>query len=214
MGIAGRIPPMLLAGLMMASSASAADMTPADRAPVGRVVRQEGSTVILRDDIRSPLLIGTSVFTSDVIETGFSSRVTVQFRDGSSLVTGPESRVQVSDYTIDPQGGRTSALFSMLSGIVRAVVGQAGLGSFAVQTDTAVASARSTEWTAEITPAGTAVLGLEGVVEVRSRSTGAAVTLAPSQGTDVAAGRDPTPPVTWGAPRVDRTLRLVGPANR
>lgn len=209
MGIAGRITPLLLAGLMVAGSASAAD-----RAPVGRVVRQEGSTVILRDDIRSPLLIGTSVFTSDVIETGFSSRVTVLFGDGSSLSAGPESRVQVSDYTIDPQGGRTSALFSMLSGIVRAMVRQAGLGSFAVQTDTAVASARSTEWTAEITPAGTAVLGLEGVVEVRSRSTGAAVTLAPFEGTDVASGRDPTPPVTWGAPRVDRTLRLVGPANR
>ncbi|WP_192498962.1 FecR family protein [Skermanella pratensis] len=205
---------MLLAGCMIAGPATAADLKQADRAPVGRVVRQEGSTAILRDDIRSPLLIGTSVFTADVIETGFASRVTVLFSDGSSLSAGPESRVQVSDYTIDAQGRRTSALFSMLSGIVRAVVRQTGFGSFAVQTDTAVASARSTEWTAEITPAATAVLGLEGVVEVRSRSTGTAVTLAPSQGTDVAAGRDPTPPVTWGAPRVDRTLRLLGPAYR
>lgn len=214
MGIARWVSLSMLAGCMIAGPASAADVTPADRAPIGRVVRQEGSTAILRNDIRSPLLIGTSVFAADVIETGFASRVTVQFSDGSNLSAGPESRVQVSDYTVDPQGGRTSALFSVLSGIVRAVVRQSGMGGFAIQTDTAVASARSTEWTAEITPGGTAVLGLEGVVEVRSRSTGAAVTLAPSQGTDVAAGRDPTPPVTWGTPRVDRTLRLLGPAYR
>ena len=87
-------------------------------------------------------------------------------------------------------------------------------GSFAVQTEDAVASARSTEWTVEILPTSTAVLGIEGAVEVTGRRTGASVTLNPGQGTDVAPSASPTTPVTWGPPRVERTLRLVGPAVR
>jgi ferric-dicitrate binding protein FerR (iron transport regulator) len=186
----------------------------ADRVPVGRVIRQEGGASVLRDAVRSPLLPGTAVFAGDVVETAVSSRVTLRFEDDSTLTAGPSSRVAVSEYVVTPAGGRTSALFSLLAGIVRTAVQQAGFGSFAVQTEDAVASARSTEWTIEILPAGTAVLGIEGAVEVTGRRTGASVTINPGQGTDVAPGAAPTPPVTWGAPRVERTLSLVGPAIR
>jgi hypothetical protein len=186
----------------------------ADRQPVGRVIRQEGSAAVLRDALRSPLLPGTAVFAGDVVETAAASRVTLRFEDDSTLTAGPESRVAVSQYAVSREGNRIGALFSLLSGIVRAAVQQAGLGSFAVQTEAAVASARSTEWTVEIAPTGTAVLALAGAVDVTGRATGAAVTIAPGQGTDVAPGSSPTPSKTWGAPRVERTLRLVGPAVR
>ena len=65
-----------------------------------------------------------------------------------------------------------------------------------------------------VLPASTAVLGIEGAVEVTGRRMAASVMLNPGQGTDVAPGAAPTPPVTWGAPRVERTLGLVGPAIR
>jgi hypothetical protein len=186
----------------------------ADRIPVGRVIRQEGSAAVLRDALRSPLLPGTAVFAGDVIETAAASRVTLRFDDDSTLTAGPESRVAVSQYAVSPEGNRIGALFSLLAGIVRTAVQQAGLGSFAIQTEAAVASARSTEWTVEILPASTAILGLAGTVEVTARATGASVTLASGQGTDVAPGGGLTPPVTWRAPRVERTLSLVGPAVR
>jgi ferric-dicitrate binding protein FerR (iron transport regulator) len=186
----------------------------ADRQPVGRVIRQEGGATVLRDTVRSPLLPGTAIFAGDVVETATASRVTLRFDDDSTLTAGPDSRVAVSQYTAAPAGGRSGALFTLLAGIVRAAVQHAGFGSFAVQTEDAVASARSTEWTIEILPATTAVLGIEGAVEVTGRRTGASVTLNPGQGTDVAPGASPTNPVTWGAPRVERTLRLVGPAVR
>jgi hypothetical protein len=186
----------------------------ADRVPVGRVIRQEGGASVLRDAVRSPLLPGTAVFAGDVVETAVSSRVTLRFEDDSTLTAGPESRVAVSQYAVSPEGNRIGALFSLLAGIVRTAVQQAGLGSFAIQTEAAVASARSTEWTVEILPASTAILGLAGTVEVTARATGASVTLASGQGTDVAPGGGLTPPVTWRAPRVERTLSLVGPAVR
>jgi ferric-dicitrate binding protein FerR (iron transport regulator) len=186
----------------------------ADRQPVGRVIRQEGGATVLRDAVRSPLLPGTVVFAGDVVETTASSRVTVRFDDDSTLTAGPDSRVAVSQYAITPAGGQSGALFTLLAGIVRAAVHHAGFGSFAVQTEDAVASARSTEWTVEILPATTAVLGIEGTVEVTGRRTGASVLLNPGQGTDVAPGASPTVPITWGPPRVERTLRLVGPAVR
>jgi ferric-dicitrate binding protein FerR (iron transport regulator) len=186
----------------------------ADRIPVGRVIRQEGSAAVLRDALRSPLLPGTAVFAGDVIETAAASRVTLRFDDDSTLTAGPESRVAVSQYAVSPEGNRIGALFSLLAGIVRTAVQQAGLGSFAIQTEAAVASARSTEWTVEILPTSTAVLGLAGTVEVTARATGASVTLTSGQGTDVAPGGGLTPPVTWRAPRVERTLSLVGPAVR
>lgn len=213
MGRLGRFSTLLVVALAWGPAALAAD-----RQPVGRVIRQEGGASVLRDAVRSPLLPGTAVFAGDVVETAASSRVTLRFEDDSTLTAGPDSRVAVSEYAVAPSGGRASALFTLLTGIVRAAVQQAGFGVFAVQTEDAVASARSTEWTVEILPASTAVLGIEGAVQVTGRRTagvpGASVTINPGQGTDVAPGAAPTAPVTWGAPRVERTLRLVGPSVR
>jgi hypothetical protein len=183
----------------------------ADRYPVGRVVRQEGTGAVVRDAVRSPLIPGTAVFRSDVIETGPASRITVQFTDNTTLGLGPESRVAIADYAILAGGSRTATILSLLAGIVRAAVHDLGLGGFEVRTDVAVASARSTEWTVEVTPTGTAVLGLDGTVEVASLLSGASVLLVPGTGTDVRPGADPTQPVPWGKPRIERTLRLVGP---
>jgi ferric-dicitrate binding protein FerR (iron transport regulator) len=149
-----------------------------------------------------------------VVETASSSRVTLRFEDDGTLTAGPDSRVALSQYATTSAGGRTGAIFSLLAGIVRAAVQHAGFGGFSIQTEDAVASARSTEWTVEILPTSTAVLGLEGAVEVTGRRTGGSVTLTPGQGTDVRPAADPTTPITWGAPRVERTLRLVGPAVR
>jgi ferric-dicitrate binding protein FerR (iron transport regulator) len=214
MGRLGRLSTLLVVAPMLALTGILPALA-ADRVPVGRVIRQEGGASVLRDAVRSPLLPGTAVFAGDVVETAVSSRVTLRFEDDSTLTAGPSSRVAVSEYVVAPAGGRTSALLTLLAGIVRTAVQQAGFGSFAVQTEDAVASARSTEWTVEILPASTAVLGIEGAVEVTGRRTGASVTINPGQGTDVAPGAAaPTPPVTWGAPRVERTLSLVGPAIR
>jgi ferric-dicitrate binding protein FerR (iron transport regulator) len=214
MGRLGRFSTLLVMAPMLAMTGVLPALA-AERVPVGRVIRQEGGASVLRDAVRSPLLPGTAVFAGDVVETAVSSRVTLRFEDDSTLTAGPSSRVAVSEYVVTPAGGRTSALLTLLAGIVRTAVQQAGFGSFAVQTEDAVASARSTEWTVEILPASTAVLGIEGAVEVAGRRTGASVTINPGQGTDVAPGSAaPTPPVTWGAPRVERTLSLVGPAIR
>jgi len=200
-------------GVLMLVIGVAAPAVAADRSPVGRVVRQEGAGIVVRDAIRSPMLLGTAVFASDVIETGAASRITIQFSDNSTLGLGPESRVAISSYEVASGGSRTAAVFSLLVGIVRAAVHDIGMGGFSVRTDVAVASARSTEWTVEILPTGTAVLGLDGTVEVASLANGASVVLIPGTGTDVTHSAIPAPtqPVPWGKPRIERTLRLVGP---
>ncbi len=69
-----------------------------------------------------------------------------------------------------------------------------------VDTRTAVASVRSTEWLVESTARGTGFLSVEGVVEVRGLA-GGAVSLRPGQGTDVPPGGPPRPAATWGEAR-------------
>ena len=175
------------------------------------MIRQEGGATVLRDAVRSPLLPGTAVFAGDVVETAASSRVTLRFEDDSTLTAGPSSRVAVSEYAVS-SGRQADRRAVLAAGRDRpGAVQQAGFGSFAVQTEDAVASARSTEWTVEILPASTAVLGIEGAVEVTGRRDGCVGHDQTRPGDRRGSGRAaPTPPVTWGA----ATGRADAPSRR
>ena len=72
--------------------------------------------------------------------------------------------------------------------------------SIEIDTRTAVASVRSTEWLAESTAKGTGVLSIEGEVTVHAIA-GGTVILRPGEGTDVASAAPPKAPAIWGAAR-------------
>jgi hypothetical protein len=167
--------------------------------------------------VESPLALGDGLALGDRVATGAASKLQVLFVDGSSLILGPDSTCGIAVY--DPEPETAAVLLLLLVGTLRVTVGEgARWRSFEVQGGTAVASVRATEWAMEETPKGSAVLCLEGAVQVRSRlsagtppdpAASEGVTLQPGEGTDVPPNGPPTPPKTWGEARRDKLLALV-----
>jgi ferric-dicitrate binding protein FerR (iron transport regulator) len=72
-----------------------------------------------------------------------------------------------------------------------------------MHTNTAVISARGTEWIAEAQRAATAVVALDGEVAVQNvdPAVPGQVTLGPGEGVTVEAGAPPPAPTVWGDAR-------------
>jgi hypothetical protein len=173
--------------------------------PVGRVARQVGAVVVLRQLRPQPLIIGSEVFADDTIRTGPSAKARIDCRNGLTIVIGPDTELRLASYLADPAGG-LDVFLGLLSGIVRLIgAAQPGERRIEVETRNAVASVRSTDWLVDLKPDSTGVFVAEGGVEVRSRS-GGSVVLAPTEGTDVRDGAAPTPARRWGAARRDAAL--------
>jgi hypothetical protein len=179
---------------------------------VGEVLRVQGHVSNTRGGAGEVLLgPGDSVAVGDTVVTAEGAKVDLRFSDGSLLTVGPSSRVEVSRYAPEATSGQGEALLSLLSGIIKLIVNDGGRWDrFAVETETAVASVRGTEWLVDAGTGTTAVFVLRGSVEVAGRSAqGGSVTLGPGEGTDVAAGAAPTPPKLWGAKRRFNALARV-----
>ena len=166
-----------------------------------------------------PLQPGAAIRRQDRLITGAESRLEIVFAEGSVLTVGPLSRVEVQRFA--PPGtadAAAEAIIALVAGILKVAVNDAAdWDSFQVETSTAVASVRGTEWVMEETPDGSAVLVLAGQVAVRGKgaagdageSESTAVIVAAGEGTDVAAGAMPTPPKIWGEKRRLATLARV-----
>ena len=177
---------------------------------VGEVVRIQGHVAKTRGGGETVLATGAKVTVGDSIVAGEDGKVDLRFTDGSLLTVGPSSHVEVARFAPKAGGGGGEALLSLLSGIIKLIVNDGTRwGRFAVQTETAVASVRGTEWLVEAAKDASAVLVLTGSVEVASRNPGPVFTLGPGQGTDIKAGAAPTPPKIWGAARRQKALARV-----
>jgi hypothetical protein len=177
---------------------------------VGEVVRIQGRVAKTRGSGETALATGAKIAIGDSIVTGEDGKVDLRFTDGSLLTVGPSSRVEVARYAPKMGSGSGEALLSLLSGIIKIIVNDGTRWSrFAVQTETAVASVRGTEWLVEAAKDTSAVLVLNGSVEVASRNPGPVFKLGPGHGTDIKAGAAPTPPKIWGAARRQKALERV-----
>lgn len=174
-----------------------------------------------------PLQAGSGVREGDEIATGIDSRLEILFIDGSLVTLGPETRLRVARF--DPAPEVAVALIQLVAGIIKVAIGAgATWQSFQVETDTAVASVRATQWIMEVTATGSAVLVLEGQVAVAPRlpappgpgpapsqpskeqpASPAGIVLAPGEGTDVAGGGLPSDPKVWGPARREAALARV-----
>jgi hypothetical protein len=169
-----------------------------------------GSVVAVRGDVfadtgsgaQQPLAVNAPVHRGDTIVTG-RGKAKVALSDGSILSIGENTRLQISHFT-SPDANPTVRL-NLLSGVLRPLVSRTtSTGSFEVETQTAIAAVRGTEWLMEATADNTAVALLRGRVAVSSRDDRRASVLlrSPGQGTDVARGQPPKPPVPWGRQRL------------
>jgi hypothetical protein len=168
---------------------------------VGEIASMSGSVLVLRGQGFTALGPGSAIFAADILRTGPDGKVLILCRDGLRLAIGSGTEVAVRTYLVDAPSGALQVALGLLRGIVRLIGGDSLRRQWIeVDTRTAVASVRSTEWLVESTPKGTGVLSLVGAVEVVGLA-GGRVLLQPGEGTDVPPGRPPNPPARWGAPR-------------
>src|SRR5688572_4852965 len=133
-----------------------------------------GSIVAVRGDVFAdtgsgapqPLMVNAPVRLGDTIVTG-RGKAKVALSDGSIVSIGENTRVQVSHFT-SPDTNPVIRL-NLFTGVLRPLVSRTTTGSFEVETQTAIAAVRGTEWLMEATAENTAVALLRGRVAVSKR---------------------------------------------
>ncbi|MBK1698315.1 FecR family protein [Rhodovibrio salinarum] len=173
--------------------------------PVGTVTAVTGPASAWLNGTPRVLSLGAEVHRGETLRTLTGAKLAVRFTDGSRLTLGADSQVAVS--TFAPERG--NAAMRLVRGILRLVLDPARPWQrFEVQTASAVAAARSTEWVVALDDldarAATAVFTVSGTVEVRAQNQ--AVILGAGEGTDVRPGEPPGTVVRWGQARVDDVL--------
>lgn len=193
----------LVVGMMMfgTGAAFASDVI------VGSVLAARGAVFWDAGGGQQPLTANTPVHLGDtIISTAGKAKIALE--DGTIISVGENSRVRIADYESASSGVKTRA--SLISGVLRLLVAKVTpAGKFEVETETAVAAVRGTDWVIEATPEQTSVALVSGAVAVSSREGQAPTTVvlnAPGQGTDVRRGSAPTPVAQWGAQRFANTL--------
>lgn len=181
--------------------AAAADLV------VGTIVAARGE--VFADTGSGPqqaLQMNAPVHLGDTIVTG-RGKAKVALGDGSILSIGENTRIQVSQFT--SADANQAVRLNLFSGVLRPLVNRTtSTGSFEVETQTAIAAVRGTDWVMEATADNTAVALLRGRVAVSRRDDRRASALlrSPGQGTDVPRGQPPKPPAPWGTQRLANLL--------
>lgn len=169
---------------------------------VGEVVALRGAVFQEAGGSMRPLTANASIHAQDAIVAA-EGKARIALDDGTVISVGEHTRVRIAQYRHSQNA--VSARLELLSGALRLFTKKvAPRGSFEVETETAIAAVRGTDWLIESTPARTSVALLRGVVTVNSRSsaTAAVVLRQPGSGTDVARNAAPTAPAPWGAGRL------------
>jgi hypothetical protein len=173
-----------------------------------------GTVLAVRGDVfrdnggnRALLAAKTPLYPADVIVSG-AGKAKIGLNDGTVICVGENTHVQIAQYQSASNGLKTR--LDLNWGVLRLLVNRSGAGGqFEVESETAVAAVRGTDWLIEVTPERTSVAILQGAVAVSGRGAGAtaAVLLAtPGQGTDVRRGAPPSPVTTWGPERLTATV--------
>lgn len=148
-----------------------------------------------------PLQKGARLAEGDRVRTGRGGAAEIVLGDGSLVRLGELSDLEIERLDVDAAGQPTTSRFSLAAGQARAWVARqvvakvgAGTGRFAVQTPTAVAAVRQTDFAAVHLANGTSqIYTLAGAVE--SQSTAAGVTgvviCTRNRYTEVEPGREP-----------------------
>jgi hypothetical protein len=170
---------------------------PVNGEEVGTVAAVDGSAEVGRGGVWVSASPGAAVAVGDHLRTGQPGRMRVVFRDDSVLVLADSTTVVVDEQVFDPAASQS--VFELLSGKLRSVAshyyGAAG-AKYEVQTSTAVAGVRGTEFVVTYDPAtgATEVVAISGVVAVHSAvdPAGPGLLVTANEATGVAAGELPS----------------------
>jgi hypothetical protein len=133
---------------------------------VGEVTKLRGQARVSRAGGNVMLAEGTKVEAGDGVVTGPDARLKIQFKDGSTMTLGENSKLNIDTAKFD--GGKRNIAATLLDGVVRAAVAKADEGSnFQVSSSLVTSAARGTEWIMSIKDHTTSLLVLEGTVNAK-----------------------------------------------
>ena len=173
---------------------------------VGSVLAVRGEVFRGDDSKQSPLTLKAPVYLGDTIVSGVG-KAKIGLNDGTIISVGENTRLSLSMY--QSTSNNLTTRLNVWSGILRLLVARvASGGHFEIESETAIAAVRGTDWLMDVTADMTGVAIITGAVTVSSKSQpGTAVVLdTPGHGTDVARGAAPTTPHAWGAQRFAKAL--------
>lgn len=141
------------------------------------------------------------------LRTEAASRVRMTCPDGLAVVIGPQSAIAVAGFL----EGASSRPFGvrLMNGIAGFLFDRTGGDGIQVNTPSAVAAVRSTEWAMRVENAASAVFSRDGTVFVFAE--GGTARLRTGDGVDVSAAGEVGPVVRWGRARIDLFADLLGP---
>lgn len=173
---------------------------------IGQVDALLGAGTISRfgEAAAGALEVGTQLYEGDRIRTDVGARLRLTFADGTVVQLGESTDLTLDWFLYAPGAGTQSALLRVTTGIFRVILELVlPRSAFEVQTATAAATVRGTDWITEASPENTAIVALEGRVAVRNvdPAIGGEVVLGPGEGTSVPAGAEPNPVTVWSDAR-------------
>ena len=190
---------------------------------VGSVSKLRGQARVSRSGGNVMLAEGTPVMAGDGVVTGPDARLKIQFKDGSTITLGENSKLTIDKAKFE--GAKRDIAATLLDGVVRAAVAKAGEGSnFQVSSSLVTSAARGTEWIVSIKDHTTSLLVLEGTVnakgvgetleELPNAPVSKGVDLGVKQGLAVGEparaigmdAKDMGHPINWKAERIDKLV--------
>ncbi len=167
---------LLMAFLMLALSFQAAFA-----AAVGRFTVVRGKVdILMSGEVRaSAVNVGDPVSAGDIVRAKSNSFAEVVFADNTVLKLAPNTRVEIKDYTLADDNTRTAGTLRLMRGKLRAIVPKtlgavlpitAGQSNFQVETPTAIAGVRGTDFFMFYLLGLSGVLVEDGIVDTLNKS--------------------------------------------
>ena len=170
-------------------------------ASVGKFTFVTGRVDVLKPGAKRavPVKLGDRVFVGDIVRTKSRSRAQVTFIDDSVINIAAKSRIGVKKFFFEPEKKRRSSLLRSFRGMIRAVIPKMFIkddSRFEIETPTAVAAVRGTDWIMTTKIKTTDVVVLDGLVAVKNilPEIVGEVLVGVNHVTTVAMNRPPSPP--------------------
>jgi hypothetical protein len=156
------------------------------------------------------LAVGAEVHRDEQVWTASGGRLDIQFADGSSITLGENARVVLDEFVMPEGASAGNQVVRSITGALRFVGGAVDKsGATKIVTPIATMTVRGTEFFAGPIDGAYGVFVFDGEVDVATSA--GSVTLKKGEGTTLTQSRvAPTPPKTWGAPKIARAEKLVG----
>jgi ferric-dicitrate binding protein FerR (iron transport regulator) len=185
-----------------------------DGKSIGHVTGLEGKvTVLPQGKFTSELLtLRRPLFREDIIETDRSSKVRIMLTDTTVISLGEQSRLELKEFSHEARQQTRAGRFAMTLGVFRAILKEMlPPSTFEVTTPTAIAAIRGTDLMGEVSPDSTAIVVLDGSVEVLKirPSLPEPVILTPGMGTTVTSDQPPSTPTRWSESRIEALRRAT-----